>query len=44
MMIKYVRILNNTNYTFKAYVIVSTPYSGGAFSNVTGQRACNLTT
>ena len=37
------RILNNTNYIFKAYVIVSTPYDG-AFSNVTGQRACNLLT
>jgi hypothetical protein len=37
------RIINNTNYTFKAYVTVSTPYNG-AFSNVTGQRACNLLT
>lgn len=38
---EYFRILKGINYEFKAYVIVGNVYEG-AFSNVTGQRACNL--
>jgi hypothetical protein len=38
---EYFRILKGINYEFKAYVVVGNLYNG-AYSNVTGQRACNL--
>ena len=38
---EYFRILKGISYEFKAYVILGQLYEG-AFSNLTGQRACNL--
>ena len=38
---EYFRILKGISYEFRAYVVLGQLYEG-AFSNLTGQRACNL--